>query len=209
METTSIILAGTGVIQSLLLLLLLQPTEENMNETVQKEYDSFMKLQKGSSSTVNTREFIRLVSEDHFREDVYRDSDNWTYLAILKKLKESIVGFYFTKIQDVESLNMDLQIIADVNDRIGHFILQLMKLRLVIQPDVQISMNVHPRTNIKYLAIKAYWIDDNGKKIRKFTKSIGRAENYPKGIKDDKALTDGIKLIQPVIFEAYKEEYPG
>ena len=209
METTSIILAGTGVIQSLLLLLLLQPTEENMNETVQKEYDSFMKLQKGSSSTVNTREFIRLVSEDHFREDVYRDSDNWTYLAILKKLKESIVGFYFTKIQDVESLNMDLQIIADVNDRIGHFILQLMKLRLVIQPDVQISMNVHPRTNIKYLAIKAYWIDDNGKKIRKFTKSIGRAENYPKGIKDDKALTDGIKLVQPVIFEAYKEEYPG
>ena len=180
-----------------------------MNETVQKEYDGFMKLQKGSSSTVNTREFIRLVSEDHFNEDVYRNSENCTYLAILKKLKESIVEFYFTKIQDIESLNMDLKIIADINDRIGHFILQLMKLRLVIQPEVQISMNVHPRTNIKYLAIKAYWIDDNGKKIRKFTKSIGRAENYPKGIKDDKALTDGIKLIQPVIFEAYKEEYPG
>lgn len=207
METTSIILAGTGVIQSLLLLLF-QPTEENMNETVQKEYDSFMKLQKGSSSTMNTREFIRLVSEDHFNEAVYRNSDNWTYLAILKKLKESIVNFYFTKIQDIESLNMDLEIIADVNDRIGHYILQLMKLRLVIQPEVQISMNVHPRTNIKYLAIKAYWIDDNGKKVRKFTKSIGRAENYPKGIKDDKALTDGGKLIQPVIFETYKEEYP-
>ena len=208
METTSIILAGTGVIQALLLLLF-QPTEENMNETVQKEYDSFMKLQKGSSSTVNTREFIRLVSEDHFNENVYRNSDNWTYLAILKKLKESIVEFYFTKIQNIESLNMDLEIIADVNDRIGHYVLQLMKLRLVIQPEVQISMNVHPRTNIKYLAIKAYWVDHNGKKIRKFTKSIGRAENYPKGIKDEIALVDGIKLIQPVIFETYKEEYPG
>ena len=206
METTSIILAGTGVIQSILLLLF-QPTNENMNETVQKEYDGFMKLQKGSSSTVNTREFIRIVSEDHFNEDVYRNSDNWSYLAILKKLKESIVDFYFTRIQDIESLNMNLEIIADVNDRIGHYILQLMKLRLVIQPEVQISMNVHPRTNIKYLAIKAYWIDDNGKKIRKFTKSIGRAENYTKGIKDEKALIDGIKLIQPVIFETYKEEY--
>ena len=54
METTSIILAGTGVIQSILLLLF-QPTNENMNETVTKEYENFMKLKEGSSSTLRTQ----------------------------------------------------------------------------------------------------------------------------------------------------------
>lgn len=206
METTSIILAGTGVIQSLLLLLF-QPTDENMNETVTKDYENFMKLKEDSSSTQRTRELIRFIADDSFGEDIYKDSDNWTYLAELKRIKETFVRFYFSKLLEIESSYKDLDIVADVDNRIGQFVIQLMRLRLVIQPDVQISKNVHPRTNIKYLAIKAYWIDDNGKKIRKFTKSIGRAENYLQGINDERALFDGIKLIQPVLFDNYKELY--
>jgi hypothetical protein len=206
MDTTSIILAGSGVVQSLLLLLF-QPTDENMNETVTKDYENFMKLKEGSSSTIRTRELIRFIADDGFGGAIYKDSDNWTYLAELKRIKEVFVRFYFSKLKDIESSYKDLDIIADVDNRIGQFVIQLMRLRLVIQPEVQISKNVHPRTNIKYLAIKAYWIDDNGKKIRKFTKSIGRAENYLQGIHDEKALIDGIKLVQPVLFDSYKELY--
>lgn len=206
METTSIILAGTGVIQSLLLLLF-QPTNENMNEIVTKDYENFMKLKEGSSSTLRTRELIRFIADDSFGEDIYKDSDNWTYLAELKRIKEAFVRFYFSKLKEIGSSYKDLDIIADADNRIGQFVIQLMRLRLVIQPEVQISKNVHPRTNLKYLAIKGYWIDDNGKKIRKFTKSIGRAESYTQGIEDKQALIDGIKLIQPVLFENYQELY--
>lgn len=207
MEFTSIILAGSGVIQSLLLLLL-QPTDENMNETVKKDFDNFMKLRTGTISQ-RTKELMQFVADDKFDEDVYKASQNWTYLAVLKKLKETFVEFYFKKLEDLHLLNSDLENIADVDNRIGLYLIQLLRLRLVIQPEVQISKNVHPRTNIKYLAIKAYWIDDNGKKIRKFTKSIGRAENYSQGIQDEQALIDGIKLVQPVLFENYKEIYPN
>ncbi len=97
--------------------------------------------------------------------------------------------------------------IADLDARISEYVIQLMRLRLVIQPDVKISRNKHPRTTHSYLAIKAYWISDSGKRERKFTKSVGRIENYPQKEKDPQALADGIKLIQPVLFENYQEIY--
>lgn len=205
MEEFNLILAGSGVIHGLLLLLF-QPTEETMNETVQKEYDGFMKLREGKTTSHRTKEIIQFIADDKFNEELYKDSHNWTYLSTLKNLKEEFVIFYFMKLKDLENGNLDIDSIADLDARISEYVIQLMRLRLVIQPDVKISKNVHPRTGHRYLAIKAYWIDDSGKKVRKFTKSIGRSENY-QGIKDQQALADGIKLVQPVLFENYNELY--
>ena len=208
MDITSYIMAGTGVVQSLLLLLF-QPTEENMNESVEKDYEEFMKLRGKGSNTKRTKELIRFIANDSFDETVFKVSRNWVYLSELKKLKESFVRFYFNRLEDITKNHKDLDRVADLDNRVGEYILQLLRLRLVIQPEVQVSSNTHPRTNIMYLSIKAYWIDDNGKKVRKFTKSIGRAENYPDGIKDKQALEEGIKLIQPVLYDHYKEIYRG
>ncbi len=199
------ILAGSGVVHGLLLLLF-QPTEETMNETLKKEYDGFMKLRKGTSSSHRTKEIIQFIADDKFDEGVYKDSLNWTYLSTLKNLKEGFVRFYFKKLNELENEKLDMDCVADIDNRIGEYVIQLMRLRLVIQPEVRISKNVHPRTGHSYLAIKAYWIDDSGKKVRKFTKSVGRSENY-QGIKDHQALADGIKLVQPVLFENYQEIY--
>ncbi len=206
MDIVGIIMAGVGAIQALLLLLF-QPTEENMNETVQKDYEEFMKLRGKGSNTLRTKELIMYIADDGFNETVFKESRNWVYLSELKKLKESFVRFYFKRLDDITRNHQELDCVADTDNRIGEYIIQLMRLRKVIQPDVQVSINVHPRTSLKYLSIKAYWIDDSGKKVRKFTKSIGRAENYPGGIEDKQALEDGIKLIQPVLYENYKEIY--
>ena len=205
MEEFNLILAGSGVIHGLLLLLF-QPTEETMNETVQKEYDGFMKLREGTSSTHRTKEVIQFIADDKFDEGIYKESLNWTYLSTLKNLKEEFVSFYFKKLKDIENENLDMDCIADIDNRIGEYVIQLMRIRLVIQPEGRISKNVHPRSGHSYLAIKAYWVDDSGRKVRKYTKSIGRSENY-QGIKDKQALADGIKLVQPVLFENYKELY--
>ena len=199
-------MAGSGVVQSLLLLLI-QPTKENMNETVTKDYDEFMKLRGNVPNTLRTKEVIQHIADDGFDENVFKESRNWTYLSDLKKLKGNIVEFYFRRLNEIVSTDPDLELVADIENRIGEYFLQLWRLRMVIQPEVKVSTNVHPRTTIRYLAIKAYWIDDSGKKIRKFTKSIGRAENYPGGIENKQALEDGIKLIQPVLYENYKELY--
>ena len=165
-----------------------------------------MKLREGKPTSHRTKEIIQFIADDKFDEKLYKDSLNWTYLSTLKDLKEEFVTFYFMKLKDLESGELDIDSVADLDSRISEYVIQLMRLRLVIQPDVKISKNVHPRTGHSYLAIKAYWIDDSGKKVRKFTKSIGRSENY-QGIKDQQALADGIQLVQPVLFENYQELY--
>ena len=98
MDTTSIILAGSGIIQSLLLLLLI-PSEENMNENVKKEYDGFMKLKGDSSYTQRTKELMQFIADDQFEEGIYKETRNWSFLPILKNLKETFVGFYFRKLE--------------------------------------------------------------------------------------------------------------
>lgn len=206
METTSIILAGTGIIKSFFFFFLFM-NEEMTNEAVKAEYDKYMKLNEGSGNDKRTKEFVQFIADDKFGEETYKKVDNWTYLATLSKLKETFVKFYFKSLADLNNDHIDMMRVNDVYNRIGQYIIQLMRLRLVIEPEVQISNNVHPRTDINYLAIKAYWIDDNGKKVRKFTKSLGRVENYPQGIEDKQALIDGLKLIQSVLFENYQELY--
>ena len=130
-------MVGSGLIQSLLLLLF-QPTEENMNETVKRDYDNFMKLRGNSPNTQRTKELIQHIADDGFDENVYKESRNWTYLSVLKKLKETFVGFYFKRLEDLSSTNLDFERVADLDNKIGQYIIQLWRLRKFIQPEVQI-----------------------------------------------------------------------
>jgi len=85
---------------------------------------------------------------------------------------------------------------------------------MVIQPEIQISQNIHPVSKIPYLAAKSFWIDDNGEKKRDFTRSLGPLEDYgyktyDKEIvsKDPKVIEESLKRIQEVIYVRYKEYY--
>ena len=85
MDITSIIMAGSGVVQSLLLLLF-QPTEEEMNEIVQRDYDEFMKLRGSAPNTLRTREVIQHIADDGFDEgyDQARAPFDMAAVAIVK-----------------------------------------------------------------------------------------------------------------------------
>ena len=52
-----------------------------------------------------------------------------------------------------------------------------------------------------------YWINDDGVKQRRFTKNIGRAEDFSKGIKDAKAMSIGTSKLRSVLLEKYRETY--
>lgn len=206
MDIVDVIMAGIGSVQAYVLLGFLF-TEKNMNATIRKDFDDFMKLKGEGAITHIIRERIRFIVDDGFDEVVFNEPRNGVYLSELKKLKEDFVKFYFYSLEEMSKSHQEIGHVAYVDNRITEYIIQLLRLRKVIQPEVQVSLNTHSRTNLKYLSIKAYWIDDSGRKVRKYTKSIGRAENYPDGIEDKQALEDGIKLIQPVLYEKYKEIY--
>ncbi|BBE17589.1 hypothetical protein AQPE_1745 [Aquipluma nitroreducens] len=207
MELVDLIIGGTGVVKGLLLLLGLGYDEKIMKEEIKRYYEDFMKM-KSTPADNKVDELIAFVVDDNFKPGTHQRGQNWGYLFALKNLKESIVKFYFTSLEEIQKGKGEFTDVRDVYLRISEYMLQLMRLRIVIDPDYKLSRNKHPQTGITYLAIKAYWIDDEGKKVRKFTKSIGREDHYKDGIDDKKAAEDGLKLIQPVLYDYYKEIYP-
>ena len=51
------------------------------------------------------------------------------------------------------------------------------------------------------------WLDDKGLKFRKFTKSLGKLSNYPKGKNDPKALSVAEEKIREIMIEEYRSFY--
>jgi len=207
MELLEIIFASAPVIKGLLLLL---PTinEESMNTDMKKIYNDFMKGKGIPENSGKADEFISFISNDEFNLNIFQRSQNWGYLAALKNLKEEIVRFYFTDLKELHKKEKSFSDVRDVFLRINQYMLQVMRLRTVINPDFKLSYNKHPQTDITYVTIKSYWFNDDGKRERRFSKSIGRLDNYTKGIEDENAIKDGLDLIQPIMWDYYKEIYP-
>ena len=78
---------------------------------------------------------------------------------------------------------------------------------MIVEPSIQIATNVHTQSKITYLIAKSFWYDEDGNKIRKFTKSLGRAEDYLHGIDDFNAKKEADNKIKEIMIQTYKDEY--
>ena len=215
MEFVDLIIGGTGVVKGLLLLLGLGMDEKTMKEEIKRYYDEFMKMKGAPQTYGKIDELVAFIIDDKFDDtknlktfNVFQRPENWGYLATLKNLKEKIVKFYFTSLEDLQKGKGEFTDVRDVHLRINEYLLQLMRLRMVIAPEYKLSKNKHPQTDHTYFAVKAYWIDDEGKKVRQFARSMGREETYKGGIKGDQAQLEGLNIIQSVIYDYYKNIYP-
>lgn len=78
-------------------------------------------------------------------------------------------GLYTYKMDEkVKGLSL-----CDLINQFEAALLPLRKLSQILQPQVTISSTVHPRTNIKYAVVKAYWIDEKGDLKRSINRNIG------------------------------------
>ena len=85
--------------------------------------------------------------------------------------------------------------------------LKLKRLRMVIQPEFHVIKNVHPVSKIPYLSVRGFWLDDNDKKVKVFTKSMGREDSFVDGKNDSELLREAAKQIQQLSFAKYQECY--
>lgn len=221
MELVDLIIGGAGVVKGLLLFLGLGMDEKSLAEEIKKYYDEYMKMKGAPQTNGKVDEVVAFIIDDKFDKtkgkkgekdsksiSVFKRPENWGYLATLKSLKEEIVKFYFTSLEDLKNEKGEFTDVRDVQLRISEYLLQLERLRMVINPDYSLSRNKHQQTDHTYLAVKAYWLDDEGKKVRQFARSMGREESYKGGIDGEQAEEEGLKVIQPVIYDYYKNIYP-
>lgn len=199
------ILLGVGSLTMKSLLLLL-PTPEMTNGDVNSKRNIEMIMSKHPEykNNIDVNDMIKFIFNDNFKQETYYDQNNITYLYEIKILKDTISEFYFKSLDDMKN---NYKLVCDIHSRIGRYCLQLLRLRSVVEPEFNISVNPHRQTQIDYLVVKSYWLNDEGKKVRKFTKSLGRLDEFEGGRTGKKATETGRVKIQEVMFSHYKEIY--
>lgn len=159
----------------------------------------------------NHKEIVKTRSAINMLKWIYNDGFNLDHVLFgtlyhkkLESVKSEFLEFYFT---EVIKNKKEIKTNEQVDTKIDEYILKIMKLRMIVEPSIQIATNVHTQSKITYLIAKSFWYDEDGNKVRKFTKSLGRAEEYKNGIEDINAKTEADIKIKEVMIQTYKDEY--
>lgn len=106
------------------------------------------------------------LNDENFSFEAMEDSGNWMYFSKLSKLKNEFKNFLSHPIMSMspsETLNI-----------VNKYVIQIQRVRLVIDPDYSVITQIHGDGERKYRVIRAYWVDDNGERKRVISKCIGK-----------------------------------
>ena len=175
------ILLSTGVLHSLLLLI---PTELTPEE-----------------------DFEEWLTNDGFVYSPERYGDKKFLFTELEKVKSEFKEF-INKAEALVDENGNSLPAIKIYNWIESKKIQIEKLRLIIEHEISFGTNLHKPSGVKYVVFRAYWINNLGKKYRKFAKNIGAED---KVLVNDKVPTYKLeeveKEIDRMMWEQYKSEY--
>jgi len=157
-----------------------------------------------------------IMPEQNFEE--WLNNDGFTYSPDKYGEKK----FLFSELEKVKSefrdvINKKETVVDEKGQSISPLVIynwieakkiQIDKIRLMIEHEISYGTNLHTPTGVRYVVYRAYWINNQGKKYRKFAKNIGA---------EDKVLVNGEvpkfkvaeveKEIDNMMWEQYKSEY--
>ncbi len=173
------------------------------NTTNNEMVEAFYKENPRLINNPSVESVIEFVYLDRFKDETYKIEYNNEYWDELAALKNKLVEFYTKNV--CESNGRDK--FYEIHDRFFQMCLQLKRFRLVIQPECHVITNVHPVSKIPYLSVRGFWLSDKDKKVKLFTKSLGREDSYEGGKKDSEMLKEAARIVQIMAFAKYKELY--
>ena len=180
--------------------MILTKTNNKLNkEMTDKFFEEYPKLK----SVAPAQSVVEFICEDNFKDSVYENNSNMTLWFSLASLKQSMLEYYT---HNVCESNQGVQF-HEFHTKFYQMSLQLKRLRLVIQPEFHVIKNVHPVSKIPYLSVRGFWLDDNDKKVKLFTKSLGREDSFIDGKNDIEMMKEAANQIQQISYLKYKEEY--
>lgn len=93
---------------------------------------------------------------------------------------------------------------VEIYNAIEYYKIRIEKLWLMFKLKLYETTNVNKETKVRYIVMRAFWIDEKGKPFRKFSKNLG-AENKVK-VRGQIPSSD-IKAVKDYIFMLMKELY--
>jgi hypothetical protein len=157
-----------------------------------------------------------LMPEENFEE--WLKNDGFTY----SPEKYGDKKFLFTELENLKSEFRDVvnnkEVVFDSNGKTLTFIaiynwiqlkkIQIEKVRLMIEHEISYGTNLHTPSGVRYVVFRAYWINKEGKKFRKFAKNIGAEDKVLVNGEVPNSKLEEVKAeIDNMMWEQYKSEY--
>ncbi len=95
--------------------------------------------------------------------------------------------------------------VLELNQYIDNQLLKIARLRMVIEPEFMTNKQVHTQTQRPYIILRALWLDDNMRKIKKFSVSLGSSDSLDN---IDTVIVEREKFnLSKMLENLYKETY--
>jgi hypothetical protein len=96
----------------------------------------------------------------------------------------------------------------DIYDAINYFKIRIEKLYLILDLKIYKTYNINKETKVRYIVMRALWMDDNGKTYRKFSKNLGAEGKVLVNGKIPPMVLDNVKnYIMSLMWDLYYFEY--
>lgn len=155
--------------------------------------------------------FLSFLEEDNFSEETLQNENNKILIKNLELVKQEAKDFHELNLCDAMSSLMDKNKIETTSKKIRYayqnYELQISRLRMVIQPEYNITRVVNPISNNCYLAARGYWFVSYQVKKRIFTKNFGREDDFVGGRTDKLANEIARKEMQELCKNEYLLKY--
>jgi hypothetical protein len=157
----------------------------------------------GESQDDHDKKTEDFLNFDGFQPETIRDVENSLFLKELQRLKDVYRENYYGEIKGSSNTINQLNRLFKVSR------IQISRLRLLIQPDTIVSVNKSSNNEHKYSVMRGYWIDDSGKKVLKFSLSLGNTSNlmFKNGEYDHKTIKNAENEIKAKIKDLYIVTY--
>jgi hypothetical protein len=161
----------------------------------------------GESQEEHDKRTEDFLVKDEFKNETILDVENSFLLKVLEKLKDEYRTNYYGTLEKITFKTMTYSY-AQLDRVFRSNRIQIMRLRLVIEPDSIVSINKTFNREQKYSVMRGYWVNDAGKKILKFSVSLGNTENVmSSGKYDHHAIKIAEKEIRTKLLETYVQTY--
>ena len=152
-------------------------------------------------------DFSDFLNNDGFTYDVEKHGDKKFVFTELEKVKSKFLEIvkHETELEDKSGKKLTF---VDIFNLVEALKIQINKLRLIIEHEYSYGDNTHKPTGTKYIVARTYWIDNKGKKFRKFTKNIGSADKVKvNGLIPEFKKREVEKELDDMMWKQYLSEY--
>jgi hypothetical protein len=122
----------------------------DMTEKEKKEID--LKVEQNMSKFNNTynqsivRNTLKWLEYDMFSSELKRDFEGQYFINELIGLKTSYINFYQIYLDEISKTDEKLNQVADLVAKNDEYILQIARFRMIVDPQIQLSQNIHKHT---------------------------------------------------------------